>query len=212
MMMSALYAGLIKGQILYQKEQEKIGKAENGYDPNPSGLHEVGQAFYMQPEFSRNIPDNSLVKILFDGLPHLAYRKYKIAWMFRDVDEINMSCERVDRHLRQVGVVENPKAAYPFDCFRPYDVEDMNQVFSICQHRKNIQITPINFSNVIENPVGVFKKLKYRGWPIDPEKCAAKVNPKFYRYRNGTLDEHCKSRHEGTRPESNSNEQPTTQE
>lgn len=184
MMMKALYSGLTEGQILYQPGQEKKGNVElEGYHPNPSGLSEVGQGYYMDAVFLRKIPDNSLLKILFDGLPFLPKREYKIIWMDRDVDEILASCEKVDQHLRAVGVKNNPKKWYPFDSFRPYRQGNIDHVLGICEARNDIDLIRVNFRDVIENPLETFVNLKKQGIPIDPAKSAKVVNPKHYRYR-----------------------------
>lgn len=41
----------------------------------------------------------------------------------------------------------------------------------------------INYSAVIDNPLQEFQKLKDAGWPIDPAKAVAAVDPKLYRNR-----------------------------
>jgi hypothetical protein len=197
-MMKALYAGLTEGQILYQPGQERIGaQEENGYLPNPSGLHEVGQAYYMRPRFLRQIPDGSLLKVLYDGLPHLPKRDYVVVFMHRDPDEIQASCDRVDLHLRQVGVNENGKAWYPFDSFRPYSQEDIDHVVDICEVRADIKLIHVDFRWLVENPLESFRRLS-TAIPIDPEKSAEIIKPDFYRFRSEDVSS--KSRDEGARP------------
>lgn len=194
MMMRALYTGLKTGQILYRPEQEKIGsQVENGYTPNPSGLHEVGQAYYMNATFLRGMPDGSLVKILYDGLPCLPKGNYTVFFMRRDPKEIAASCDRVDRHLRQIGVTENPMRWYPFDSFRPYRQEDIDHVLGICEARSDINLVHVDFRWTVRNPLETFRRLS-TVIPIDPEKSASVVNESYYRYVSS------KSRDEGTSP------------
>ena len=181
--MEALHQGGLP--IIYQPGQEKIGRQESdGYTPNPGPLHEVGQMWYMKPNFQRLMPDGSLVKILFDGIPHLPRGEYKIIWMDRNVKEIKASCERVDKHLRQVGVKEHPERTYPFDSFRDYNQEDMDHVLGICQARSDMDLIPVFFRDVIKYPGVVFESLKnIYDIPIDPEKAAAVIDKKHYRMR-----------------------------
>jgi hypothetical protein len=185
MMMKAIYDGMKDGAVLYQPgEHEKTGnKPVEGYIPNPSGLWEVGQMYYMNSKFLREMPQSSLVKILYDGLPTLPKGRYTIIFMRRDPKEIKQSCERVDKHLRQVGVVENPKQWYPFDCFRPYRQEEIEHVLGICEARQDMRVIQVDFSRVIESPLTLFRALKNAGLPIDHHKSAAVINPNYYRCR-----------------------------
>ena len=183
MMMKALHKGGLP--VISAPGQDKIGANEiDGYVPSPSGVYEVGQMWYMRPKHQRLIPDNALVKILFDGLPHLPKGEYKIIWMVRGVKEIKASCERVDRHLRQEGVKEHPERTYPFDSFRDYSQEDMDHVLGICKARTDMEAIEVHFRDVIGYPGIVFENLKkIHGIPIDVSKAVSVINRKHYRYR-----------------------------
>jgi hypothetical protein len=196
--MKALYAGLQSGEVLYTPEQNHIGSKDiDGYAPNPSQLWEVGQTFYMNPEFPRKIPDGSLLKILYDGLCHLPQRAWTIVFMHRDPDEIKASCDRVDAHLRAANVRENPKAWLPFDVFRPYNQQDIDHVIGIMEMRADVKLIHIQFADLMANPLETFQALQAEGIPIDPLKCAAVINPDFHRFRGS--NEHRQSRDAGPR-------------
>lgn len=183
MMMGALKAGMTSGAVLYQPGLEKFNQGE-GYKPNPDGLWEVGQAYYMRPKFLRIIPDESLVKILYDGLPNLPQKiPYKIIFMTRDEQEIHASCDRVDAHLRYQGVSENPPTNFNFDVFRPYQQIDIDHVLSICDARNDVDLITLPYSDVIERPLDVFSAIKDFGFPLDPSAAAETVKPEFYRLK-----------------------------
>lgn len=203
MAMRALADGLQSGQVLYQEAQERIGnKDEGGYKPNPSGLLEVGQMFYKNAAFLRQIPDNSLLKILYDGLLNLPAREYTIIFMRRPEAEIVASCHKVDQHLRQVGVKENADKAHTFDVFRPYRQEDIDHVAEAMKQRRDVWWIDVNYNDVIENPYREFERISRDSLgrervPINVEQAAAVVNPEFRRFH-----ENDQGRNEGRSPES----------
>jgi hypothetical protein len=196
--MRALQEGLLEGAVAYQPSQEKIGAAPlDGYVANPSGLLEVGQYWYMRPKFLRGVPEGTLFKCLYDGLPHLPRRDYVVVFMRRDPQEIAASCARVDQHLRQMGVKENTEKNFPFDCFRPYDQEDIDHVIGIMQARSDVRLIQVQFAEMVSDPLRIFRDLA-EYIPLNPEKSASTVIPSYYRFRNGSSSE---SRDEGPRPD-----------
>jgi len=204
-MMKALHEGMA-GQgvaMAYQPGQEKIGaEPKDGYIPNPSGLQEVGQFYYQNPAFLRGIPEDTLLKILWDGLILLPKRKYTIVYMHRDPVEIQASCERVDRHLRQVGVQENPEKGYPFDCFRPYRQEEIDHVLDVMEVRADVKLIHVDFKQMVETPYGVFLMLKDHGIPLDVERAAGLIDPSYYRFKASEIDDDKTSRDAGRSPKS----------
>ena len=184
MMMRALADGLQSGQVLYQPAQERIGnKREDGYIPNPSGLLEVGQQYYKNAVFLRKIPDNSVLKILYDGLANLPSGEYTIIFMTRRECDILASCQKVDEHLRQVGVPENRQKDRTFDVFRPYRQDDIDHVLGIVRQRKDMNLIEVRFEDVIADPESAFLCLSKR-IPINAELAAKVVNPSYYRFGN----------------------------
>ena len=202
-MMKALHEGMAGQGIAtaYQPGQNKIGaKPEDGYIPNPSELWEIGQYWYMNPAFLRGLPDNTLAKILFDGLLILPRRQYTIVYMHRDPVEIQASCDRVDRHLRQVGVQENPEKGYPFDCFRPYRQVEIDHVLDVMEVRADVHLVHVQFKELVNDPLSVFEALRDHGIPVNPERAAAVINPEHYRYRASEIDDNSASRDARPRP------------
>jgi hypothetical protein len=196
MMMAALHRGKEKTgsgelRLLALPVLEEANPNFEGYQANPNGLYEVGLGQYLRTEWTRKIPDNALVKILFDGLPTLPKDKYKIIFMQRDESEIVASIERVEAHWKRYGEANGVEKidhneytlALPLCCLRPYNSEDIKHVLGICEARTDFDVMCIDYAEVIENPLEVFTRLQDWGWPIDPEKCASTIDKSLYRVR-----------------------------
>ena len=170
--------------IVSNKQKERQSQQPDGYSPNPNGAYEVGTMAYHNARFLRNIPPDSLIKVLFDGLPNLPRGNYKIIYMERDVDEIRASTKRVEEYLGgdALGALELTKHL-PFSCFRPYNQEEIDHVLGICRARCDIDIAMVNYNDVINDPLEQFNKLKSLGWPIIPEVCASEIDQTLYRSR-----------------------------
>jgi hypothetical protein len=208
MMMSALYKGTTELSLLVAPILEEANLELNGYQPNPNGLYEVGLVRYLEARFLRKLPDNSLVKILFDGLPNLYPNEYKIVFMERDEDEIKASQDRCESHFADCTedfLKRNPKGnprrdhneytqILPFCSLRPYDKEAVDHVLAICGQRADIDIMRVNYRDVIDNPQEVFEMLADWGVPIDPTKSASVVDKSLHRFRRDELDEYSSSR------------------
>ena len=188
-MMRALHAGGIPA--IFMPDLEAANPDESGYQPNPGGLYEVGLNQYVNADFLRVIDDESVIKILFDGLPFLPYRDYKIIWMERDLEEIRVSTERVDKHLidssdgKLRGAIDARKVTniLTFCCFRPYKQADMDHVLGICEARSDMHIIKVQFSELIRQPKRVFTTLKLMGVPINVSKAAAAIDPQLWRVK-----------------------------
>ena len=61
--------------------------------------------------------------------------------------------------------------------------EDIDHVRWICQAREDIDLLEVEFSDVLEQPLTEFRKLRRQGVPIDHHKAAKAINPKYYRCR-----------------------------
>ena len=183
-MMKALYEGGIPAVYQPDLDVEANPKSDENYQANPGGLFEVGAGYYLNAEFLRKIPDDSVIKIMFDGLASLPYRDYKIIFMDRHPDEIQASLERMDSFLKRHDI--KPGADWPsvFNCFRPYKQDDLEHVLGICEARSDMDVIHVFFRNVISNPGHEFETLRLRGVPIDVKKASAAVNQDLYRTRN----------------------------
>jgi len=197
LMMHALYSGMKGGVALFSPDFEEFNPNIDGYQPNPNGLWEVGFRQYMSPPFLRGMPDGSLVKILYDGLPNLPKGDYKIIFMTRDVDEIEASLARSDEclteHAKRSGKIRRSQDAIddkteflPFCSFRDYDQVEIDHVLGIMDTRKDVDLIKVDFADVIRCPTNAFRKI--RSTPlgrtridIDVAKAAAVIEPKLYR-------------------------------
>lgn len=205
MMMRALHASGM--DILYNPTLEAVNPDENGYQPNPGGLYEVGFISYMSPKFLRLLPKNTCaIKILWDGLVYLPKGDWKIIFMERDPEEIEASSARVDKHILSSGkqsAINHPvTATLPFCCYRTYNQDNIDHVLGIMDARRDVEIIRVQYQDVIDNPVAVFERLKYtplgkERLPIDVEKAAAIVDPDLRRERK--CHDHSKSRSDGLR-------------
>lgn len=191
MMMAAIYAGQQGLDLLVAPQMEQANPKFEGYQSNPNGLYEVGLVRYMEPRFLRKLPDDSVVKILYDGLPILPSGDYKVVFMTRDKYEILASEDRVKKHFdaytEATGAEhidhEQHTKLLPFCSLRPYNLTDIEHVLGICDMRNDFDITIINYAAVIDTPTEVFTRMRDDGWPIDPEKCAATIDKSLYRVR-----------------------------
>jgi len=201
MMMSALHKGSSTLDLLVAPILEKANPKFKDYQPNPNGLYEVGLVRYLEPRFLRKIPDDCLIKILFDGIPNLYPGDYKIVWMDRDEAEIRASEERVDRHFKEcdkeTGMTKPDHNEYtrmlPFCSLRPYNKEDIDHVLKICEMRKDFDVVRVNYRDVIEDPIKAFEKIKFTPLgrlrvDIDIELAASAIDPTLYRMKSEEIE------------------------
>jgi hypothetical protein len=203
MMMLALHAAGM--QALYNPilNNKDCKLDPEGYAPNAkAGLFEVGYYALLDPLFFRKLvehPDDGfIVKIPWDCIVYLPKGDWKIVFMHRDAEEIDRSCARVDKYLEEYGdkvALENrmkqlipTSKALPFSIYKKYNQDDIDHVLGIMETRSDVELIPVQYQDVIDDPVKVFKRLKYtplgkERLPIDIEKAAATINPDFHRIR-----------------------------
>jgi len=180
-MMQALRAGMYKGTLVCSNRDQKNGNIErDGYIPNPGPLLEVG-GNYRNPGWMRELVDDAVVKIFFDGLPYLPRGNYRVIFMIRDEWEIVDSCERVDKHLRSVGIPENPVSNAPFYVYRPYSQDDIDHVLGICEARSDIDLIKVNFADLMKHPKHELETLRLLGVPIKVDRATSVIDPSYYR-------------------------------
>ncbi len=203
MMMLALhYAGM---RAIYNPDlNNKDYKPDpEGYAPNAkAGLFEVGYFALLDPLFYKTLvehpEDGFILKIPWDCLVYLPKGDWKIIFMNRDAEEIDRSCARVDKYLKEYGdkdVLEErmnqliPKSkALPFSIYRKYNQEHIDHVLGIMETRSDVELIPVQYQDVINNPVKVFESIKYtpsgkERLPIDIDKAASVINPELHRVR-----------------------------
>jgi hypothetical protein len=206
-MMQALLAGIqdTKMVLAYSKDDHSLGGCveRNGYAPCPTPLFEVGAAAYHNPDFLRNMPDNLIVKIFFDGLLNLPAGEYIIIFMERDVREIKHSLDRAEKHIidwametRNIPPEEtkerNSKIDRTFDVYLPYNQKNIDHVLGIMEQRKDVTLLRVNYRDLIANPYETLQSLATsplgrERFQLDVAAAAAQIDSKYYRskYDNG---------------------------
>lgn len=160
----------------------------DGYIPNPSPLLEIGSRNYLKASFLREMPDNVIVKIFFDGLIALPSGDYLIIFMERDPLEIKASLKKVNDHLDKMGGRTVPVVEASFDVYREYNQEDIDHVKGIMRERRDVRLLEVDFRELVEDPIAVFNKIKYspigrERLDIDVWRAASFIKPEFYRER-----------------------------
>ncbi|MBU0986165.1 MAG: hypothetical protein KKH68_02835 [Proteobacteria bacterium] len=176
MMMKCLEAGgmeakhnLCKDRILNDRY------AREDYQPNPGGFYELGPREFNHPDFPK-IYANKLIKVLHWRLPGLPPFKYKIIFMLRDPQEIEVSFLKMFRR-------RPPFVLHKYDAL-------MKKILTMLQSRPDIETLPVQHRDVIRDPLKVFATIKDNHFPvIDIEKAAAAVNPALYRSKRTDLDQ-----------------------
>ena len=147
----------------------------------------------MDPAFLRDIPDQSITKILFDGLPALPFRDWQIVFMKRDPDAIELSLDMVHEYIKGCGGRDGMKDStavykdgteryWPFDVFAPYDWEDIDQVIDICRARQDMRVHVIDYATVLTNPLRAFMLLQQDGMgELVPHFAAQAIDSNFNR-------------------------------
>jgi len=178
---------------------------EDGYIPCPGPLFEVGGSAYCNAQFLRNMPNDVLIKIFFDGLPNLPAGEYVVIWMYRDPEEVAASLERAEKHiidwaLKTHGTSEektkqrNARIERTFCVYRDYNQDDIDHVLGIVDQRKDIRLIEVDYADLIANPRKVFKRIK-KHLDIDIDKAMKAIKPEFYRARK--TDDDSKDRNTG---------------
>ena len=150
--------------------------ADGNYNPNEGGFFELSRKSYKDPDFPLRYR-GLLIKALFGamaGLPGHLGLKYKIAYMLRDPEEIRQSYEAFFRR--------GAPAAH-----RHYEPL-MEKVQGILTQRRDVTLTPLQYREVVDNPLDAFEHLALVGWPIEPEAAASVVNPDLCRFRLEDLE------------------------
>lgn len=168
MMMKALATGGL--EMCYNKRQEENLRrfATPEYKANPTGFYELANSDMRDPDFPQKY-EGKLIKVLHGSLHRLKVGDYKIVYMLRYPKEICMSIKKVYGK----NMTLDPNKYHKW----------MHDAQAYLNNRKDVDLILFKFSDVIKDPLVHFKRLKIRGWPIDPVKCASVVDPKLYRNR-----------------------------
>jgi len=139
------------------------------YQPNPGGFYELAYPDYKKERFPLWCK-GKVIKVLRGGLPDLTEHKYKAVFMLRHPEEIRQSYE---------AFFETGPDQY---ILRGY-LKHMAQSIEYLNSRDDIEFEVFHYRSVVEDPEYHFNYLADKGWPIDPQKASAIVNPDLYRFR-----------------------------
>lgn len=108
--------------------------------------------------------DEKLFKCMAGSLTQIAAWDWRIVFMRRPYADIKTSADAL------FGPGEHVPAENVFNNLIRYTTGQL------CQ-RRDVQWEPIAYRDVLVDPLSVFDTLQAAGWPIDPEKAAAVVDP-----------------------------------
>ena len=168
MMMACLERGGL--EALYDPEQDRLietTEEETGHKLNNS-LYELDPAELQKPDF-REQAHNKLVKLIAPGCAAHVMSGDMGVFMLRDYGEIIESHE-----ASMLGTV-----MYSRDQFE----ETIAKTFAHLSEITGRRVIPFWYRAVVDSPLYHFRVLQAMGWPIDPEKCAEKVDPDMCRFK-----------------------------
>jgi hypothetical protein len=175
---SMMMHGLIKGGIpaVYDVDKDDIRLAalkEKGYDANHHGLFELYKSS-LEERFPHDL-DGEAVKISDIQWPTLngyAGSGMNVVYMLRDMECVMQSLTAFTGR----PCSENTKLRH----------NKQGEFIQLVRNRPDVaNVTVMRYEDVISNPVGCFEILKGNGFPIDPEKAAAVVDPQYHHFRKG---------------------------
>lgn len=147
--------------------QERI-HAKAGYDPQPEGFLETN-TIGLQADRSgwwHHLQDGHLFKMSPHGLFRLLPADYRIVYMHRELAELERSW---------------------WDTFNnPFSEPELwmgEDAVAILRQRRDVVVHEVQYAEAVTDPLGTFVRLRDEGWPLDPEKAAAVVDPALYRHR-----------------------------
>lgn len=166
MMMKALEAGGMTACFKEAKDDIAHRYAREDYHPNINGLYELEDADYRQWDFPRGY-EGKLIKSLNAGVTRFARMTHgiKVVFMMRDPIEIQAS------FIKFFGQEICPRQMATYK-------RDMIDIGQRINNRKDVlEITPLSYDFMLDNPRFNFEVLKDNGWPIDVDKAIAVIDP-----------------------------------
>jgi hypothetical protein len=175
MMMKALAQSGMTARFNTDKDRILTGKYQHpDYHPNPEGFFELGPKEFDAPDFPA-IYRGQLIKALHWRLPSLPPFRYRVVFMLRHPEEIEVSYLKMFRR-------RPPFVLKTYDSF-------IEKTFARLEARGDMTVTPVWHHDMIQHPLATLERLKTEGFPLtDPRAGARAVNPDLYRSRPGDLD------------------------
>lgn len=181
MMMCALEAGGM--EAAYNENRNKLNErfSDGEYKVNEGGLYELSAQQMNQPTFPLQY-QGKVVKVLSQGpcmFPPSSGDPYKVVFMRRDAEEIFESYE---------AAFSGPQRYVSLKFSSPASLNTMlERVLGILRQRRDMEVVEFWGPEVVTDPLRHFLELKERGWPVNPQKAAAVVDPELYRFRPQVL-------------------------
>jgi len=116
-----------------------------------------------------------LISLLLRYLPDDL--EYRVIFMRRNLEEVLMSQNTMLRHRGKEPEEDDGGMTAAF-------AEHLEKTFSLIEQKPNMKVLYVDFSDVIENPVGCIEDVRtFLGRDLDEEACVRAVNPELYRNR-----------------------------
>lgn len=167
MLMRCLEAGGLTP--VFNKQADSMNKsAPLGYIPNPNGFYQFTNI--ISNRFI-HLYENKLIKCPIRYLLKLPEGEYKLAFIKRNPKEIRASMKKW-----------TPYQSWGKDEVLTYLYNEyVDEVLFQISKRKDIDITVLNYFDIVIDPVGELSKLSF--WNIDVNKAALVVDESLYRLR-----------------------------
>ena len=155
--------------IWYNQELESVIRSREidsvEYNPNPNTDY-YAHNYLTRPasEWIDIVPDNNILKMSVYNLTDLPQGDWNIVLTNRSIDEIQLS------YSNSFG----GSIGQSFIDFRAQIEEDLTG-------RSDVNLSIVNYSDLVNNTLNTFNLLLDNGWPIDPEIAASTIYPNLYR-------------------------------
>lgn len=171
MMMQALKAGGLTPSFNDMRNRMNKQFGDKDYLPNGKGFYELSRKQYSEPDFP-NAHQGKLIKCLYGGITKIQAGNYCIVYMMRDFEEIRQSYEAFFGTAPGLNEQEHKVT--------------MATTIGILRQRLDINLTVLNYRDVIENPVQELQKLEH--WEINVAEAAKVVDPELLRFKIEDLE------------------------
>lgn len=166
MMMRCLEAGGLP--VVYDKDANRMNEsAPSDYVPNPNGFYQFN--YEISDQFA-TIYDGKAIKCPIRKLVGLPQGNYKLVFMKRNPAEIRASMGKW-----------TPYQSWGKDEVLTYfTTEYFAALQTMLTARGDMDITVLNYSAIVANPLLEFAKISH--WGVDINAMAAMVQPELYRF------------------------------
>jgi len=143
----------------------KSREIDPAYNPNPAGYFSHGTMFTQIADWIADTPDNSVMKAAPEAfLNGAGTEPLKVILTSRPQSEIELS------FMKAFGM-DVPEFRYTARI----------NAENILKTAENVDLTIIDFADLIADPTAVFTDLAANKWPIDIDKAASTIDPTLYR-------------------------------